>query len=200
MKTKYFIIVFIALIGLISCSNDKNTTPKPKTYFRIDVPKPDYLTFDTLNLPFTFQYPDYGIIEKVQSNNSNSNPNNKWFNISFENYGSTLYLTFVNLSKSMTLDTLVNDSYNFTKEHDKFSSGVIERQYYNKEEKVFGYVFDIKGSQVASPYQFYVTDSSKYFLRGALYFNFKANNDSLAPIINRLKTDIDYMISTLKWK
>lgn len=95
---------------------------------------------------------------------------------------------------------MVNDSYNFTKEHDKFSSGVIEREYENNLEKVYGYVFDIKGSQVASPYQFYVTDSSKYFLRGALYFDFKPNNDSLSPIINRLKTDIENMISTLKWK
>jgi gliding motility-associated lipoprotein GldD len=147
-------------------------------------------------LPFTFQYPDYGTIEKTQEKDANTN----WFNINFKQYGCKLYMTYVSLNKNFRLDTLVNDSYNFTKEHDKFSSGVIEREYENNLEKVYGYVFDIKGSQVASPYQFYVTDSSKYFLRGALYFDFKPNNDSLSPIINRLKTDIENMISTLKWK
>ena len=126
--------------------------------------------------------------------------NINWFKICVKDYGCKLYRTFINLNKDIRSDTLISESYNFTKEHDKFSSGVIEKEFANNKDKVYGYLFDIKGSQVASPYQFYVTDSSKYFLRGALYFDYKANNDSLSPIINRIKTDIDYMISTLKWK
>jgi gliding motility-associated lipoprotein GldD len=196
MKIKYISIILFCIVAFVGCSDNQNSTPKPKTYFRIDVPKPNYLTFDTLSLPFTFQYPNYGVVEEKEDKNSNIN----WFNIYFKDYGCKLYMTFINLNKNVRLDTLINDSYNFTKEHDKFSSGVIEKEFANNKDKVYGYLFDIKGSQVASPYQFYVTDSSKYFLRGALYFDYKANNDSLSPIINRIKTDIDYMISTLKWK
>jgi gliding motility-associated lipoprotein GldD len=196
MKIKHIIILFLSSFFFVGCFNEPVPTPKPKTYFRIDVPMPKYKTFDTLSMPFSFEYPDYGEIERTLT----KNPNNNWFNINFKDYGCKLYVTFLPLSKSIRLDTLVNDSYNFTTEHNKFSSGVVEREFSNTDLKVYGCVFEIKGSQVASPYQFYLTDSSRYFLRGALYFDFKPNNDSLSPIIKRVAADIDNMISTFNWK
>lgn len=66
MKLRFIFIFLIGILVLASCTNNQNSTPKPKTYFRIEVPEPNYLTFDTLMLPFTFQYPDYGTIEKTQ--------------------------------------------------------------------------------------------------------------------------------------
>jgi len=191
-------IILLLFIGFCfsSCFNDEVSTPKPKTYFRLDIPTPTYQKFDTLGLPFSFQYPNYGIVERTEGKFKNKN----WFNINFPNYGCKLYVSLINLTPKVTLDTLINDSYNFTKQHDKLSSGILERAYSNKENKVYGYVFEIKGMEVVSPYQFYITDSSRYFVRGALYFDFKPNNDSLAPIIKRLKIDLDSMISTFKWK
>ena len=70
MKVKYIFIILLSLIGFVGCSKDQNSTPKPKTYFRIDVPKPEYLTFDTLSLPFTFKYPNYGVIEEREDKKS----------------------------------------------------------------------------------------------------------------------------------
>ncbi|MFA6806459.1 MAG: hypothetical protein WCR29_03480 [Bacteroidales bacterium] len=196
MQKRFFLLAILVGVLFISCSDDKNSAPKPKAYFRLDIPKPTYQKFDTLGFPFVFQYPNYGVVERTEQRFDNKN----WFNINYPDYGCKLYISFVNLSPKTTLGNLVNDSYNMTKEHDKFSSGVIERAYSNEESKVYGYVFDIKGTKVVSPYQFYITDSSRYFLRGALYFEINPNNDSLSPIIERVTQDLDYMISTFEWK
>jgi gliding motility-associated lipoprotein GldD len=65
---------------------------------------------------------------------------------------------------------------------------------------VYGLVYQISGSDAASTYQFYLTDSTKNFVRGALYFDLVPNNDSLSPVIEFLKKDIEHMIMTFKWK
>jgi gliding motility-associated lipoprotein GldD len=52
----------------------------------------------------------------------------------------------------------------------------------------------------ASPYQFYLTDSTRHFLRGSLYFDAIPNNDSLAPVIEYVKTDIQHLFETITWK
>ena len=54
--------------------------------------------------------------------------------------------------------------------------------------------------EVPSQFQFYVTDSTKHFLRGALYFRTATKNDSLAPVIQYVKRDILQMVNTLEWK
>jgi gliding motility-associated lipoprotein GldD len=52
----------------------------------------------------------------------------------------------------------------------------------------------------ASPYQFYLTDSTTHWLRGSLYFDAIPNNDSLAPVIDFVKTDIQHIFETMHWK
>jgi len=60
--------------------------------------------------------------------------------------------------------------------------------------------YNIKGADAASTYQFYLTDSTSNFLRGALYFDLVPNNDSLSPVIDFLKADIEQMITSFRWK
>jgi gliding motility-associated lipoprotein GldD len=54
--------------------------------------------------------------------------------------------------------------------------------------------------EVPSQFQVTVTDSSKNFLRAALYFNTKVANDSLQPAIDYMKKDMMHLINTLEWK
>ena len=56
----------------------------------------------------------------------------------------------------------------------------------------------IKG-EVASPFQFITTDSSKNFLRAALYFEKPIKGDSLSPIVDYLKKDMLHVLNTLQW-
>ena len=69
----------------------------------------------------------------------------------------------------------------------------------NEELDVYGIAYQIKGSEAASPYQFYLTDSTSHFLRGALYFNFSPNNDSLKPVIEYVEQDIQRLIESFEW-
>jgi gliding motility-associated lipoprotein GldD len=60
-------------------------------------------------------------------------------------------------------------------------------------------VFELSG-QVPTQIQFYVTDSTKHFIRGALYFETASKNDSLLPVIKYIGNDIVKMLKTLKFK
>jgi gliding motility-associated lipoprotein GldD len=80
------------------------------------------------------------------------------------------------------------------------ASGIKQIVIKDNARKVYGLVYEINGLGTASPYQFYLTDSTRHFLRGALYFDVIPNNDSLAPVITYVKTDIQHLIETLRWK
>ena len=80
------------------------------------------------------------------------------------------------------------------------ASSIENKIYENPEKRIYGLTYTIAGVDAASPYQFYLTDSTKHFIRGALYFNTIPNNDSLAPVIEFLKEDINHLIETFEWK
>ena len=63
---------------------------------------------------------------------------------------------------------------------------------------MYGTVYTLKGN-AASPMQFYLTDSVKNFIRGALYIKEIPNYDSLRPVIGFLSADVIKMIETTEW-
>ena len=98
------------------------------------------------------------------------------------------------------LDSLIESSRKFVDKHISKASSIKEKSYENIDNNIYSIVYNIKGNEVASPYQFFATDKNNHFLRGALYFNMQPNNDSLAPVIEFIEKDIDHLINTLKWK
>ena len=96
-------------------------------------------------------------------------------------------------------DSLVNDAFTMSyKQHTTRASG-IQSQPFQTPNKVGGVYFTLKGN-AATANQFFATDSTKHFLRGALYFNATPNEDSLRPVNNFLKADMEHLINTLRWK
>ena len=69
----------------------------------------------------------------------------------------------------------------------------------SKPNGVYGNVMNIEGD-VATPFQFYLTDSTSHFLRGSLYVRSRINTDSLAPVFEFLKVDAMHMINTFEWQ
>lgn len=191
---RLFLIIALSLC-LHSCFESNPPVPKPKTYFRMDIEEPIYKEFRESNYPYRFEYPDYGHIEKVKGDKDSR----YWLNINFQDFGTKLYLSYKRIDSKTRLEYLVNDSYTFLKEHQKLSSGILEREYESKDKRVYGTAFEIKGNEIASPYQFYLTDSSTHFVRGAIYFDFKTNNDSISNIIERLIIDLENLISSFEW-
>ncbi len=109
----------------------------------------------------------------------------------------------MHLSYKQVEDNL-NDYFEDTRtmafKHISKASSIDNRLIFNQSDSVYGLIYEISGLSAASPYQFFVTDSINHFLRGALYFNVEPNNDSLAPVIEFIKKDIERLITTLKWR
>ncbi len=197
MKGKTFatiiIILFMAMVQ--SCDNPPKT-PLPSTYLRLEVEKAEPKVFDEEDFPFTFIYPSNAMVEK-QDSKSNAI---KWFNLNYKKYNYLVNVSFIPLKTKTDLYNSVSDCYTFLKRHEKLSGGIIQQDYQNNEKQVYGTVFEIKGNDVVSPMQFYLTDSTKYFVRFALNSNFKPNNDSCQVIIDQLKKDLITMVNSFSWK
>lgn len=190
VKMKQILYSLIFLILLTGCQSDY--TPKPRGYFRIDLPEHEYQQFDT-SFPFTFEYPIYASCFPDTSGLAEP----YWINISYPAYKAQLHISYKEIHDN--LNNYLEDSRTLVNKHIPKANAITQQQFLNPKHKVYGLTFSIKGTEAASPYQFYLTDSLSKFVRGALYFNIVPNNDSLGPVIDFLKEDIDHMISTFRW-
>lgn len=182
----------IAAIALCAC-NDNNYTPRPKGYFRIDFPEKTYKKYDA-ECPFKFEIPTYSFLIKEGDD--------CWFDIYFPDYKATVYMTYrpvINDKNSSDIDTLLNDAHNFAYKHTVKADAIEENIFEKDSARVFGCLYNIKGN-VASQLQFYLTDSTNHFMRGSLYFETHPNKDSLAPVVDFIRDDIEHFIESFEWK
>ncbi len=187
---KKIVIIFLSLM-MVAC--ESNYYPKPRGYVRIDLPEKSYQTFDS-TYPYSFSYPAYAVVEP----NTLKNTDPFWIDIDFPQFKGKLHISYKTIDNNLA--DYIEDSRTLVMKHIPKSSGIENTMYENPERKVFGLTYNISGVNAASPYQFYLTDSTHHFLRGALYFSVVPNNDSLAPVIEFLKEDINYLIETFEWK
>ena len=178
------------MIALFSCS--ESYTPKPRGYFRIDLPQKTYLSLDTI-YPYNFEYPAYAIIDT----NLNLGDQKYWMNLQMPQFKATLHLSYKKIDNN--LGQYLEDSHTLVTKLIPKADGIYDSLIVDRNRNVFGLSYRIVGSGAASPYQFFVTDSSTNFVRAALYFNTIPNNDSLQPVINFIISDIDHMIETFEW-
>lgn len=178
------------LIGFIMSSCEENPVPKPSSYYRIDLPKQSYSTWKN-DCPFSFR------ISSLASMNASPEKKECYFNLEYPQFNATLYLSY--LAVDNDLKSLVDQEYSLREKHNSFSTGVGERLYQNPLKNVNAILFDIEGVRAATPLQFFITDSVNHFFRGALYFYNTPNNDSLAPVIKYIKTDIDTLVESFSW-
>lgn len=198
LKQQRLSILFIVLIlgitiGFSSCNNDY--TPKPRGYFRITLPEKKYTLLDSI-YPYTFQYPTYAVI----TNDPLSPQETNWINIEMPVFRGRIHISYKVLSDKKNLINYTEDARTLALKHMPKSSGIRQIAINDPSRKVYGLVYEINGLGAASPYQFYLTDSTNHFIRGSLYFDVLPNNDSLAPVIKYVKTDIQHLFETLNWK
>lgn len=190
MKKHIFIVVTFIAIAFAMCTS--TLTPKPRAYFRISLPEKHYSRISE-DLPYTFEMPQYCHLEEEQSRGAEK----YWTNIVFDKMNAKIHLSFKYLENN--LDTLIDDSHTLAYKH-TIKADAIDKKYYTDDSAhVFALVYNIKGN-VASPIQFFATDSVKCFLRGSLYFNATPNKDSIAPVLDFVAQDITQLIETLRWE
>lgn len=191
VRLRAFFIGLLGLFLLVSC--DQSYTPKPRGYLRIDLPQHSYKTFDEAE-NFSFEVPDYAVVETDKSRPDAYD----WYTIQFPAMKASLHLSYKSVHND--LPRFLEDAHTMAFKHLPKASGIADSVFFIPEHQVEGLFYLISGKGVASPVQFYLTDSTQHFVRGALYFNFLPNNDSIAPVIQHLKIDINHLVSTFKWK
>jgi gliding motility-associated lipoprotein GldD len=172
--------------------------PKPKGYFRIDLPEKTYTRFLKDDYPYSFEYPAYASIEKDSMFFEQKAENPWWINISMPSLNATIYISYKEIKGENTLIKLLNDSYNMSHYHSKKAAYINEKESFHTPSGVHGLFYDV-GGNAASAVQFYATDSQQHFIRGALYFNATPNVDSLKPLNDFLRKDVEHFINTLNW-
>jgi gliding motility-associated lipoprotein GldD len=181
---KYTSIFLIVSLLLLSCGGE--VLPKPKGFLRLEYPQASYNKMQS-NCPYTFDKNELAVIDPKQ---------NCWMNLEYPALNGTLHLSYVPVNGN--LDALLQDVQKLTYEHAVKADAIEPTVYENKEQGVYGMVYEVEGN-AASQAQFYVTDSTKHFLTGSLYFNVRPNYDSIFPAVVYIKKDIRTLIESLKW-
>jgi len=190
-----FILSVVAAMGFAACNS--RFTPKATGYPAIELPNKNYLSNAVIDLPYSFDIPSYAIVDKKIANGGVNQQQKGWMNLQFPTLNATLYISYNSVQKDK-LEVLVRDAYNFANNHSNKAS-FIEDSAFENPNGLKGVFFHL-GGDVASPYQFFITDSSRHFLRGALYFDTTPNADSLAPVIDFLYQDLKQLVNSFHWK
>ena len=192
LGSKFKVLSSLFMILLSSCDN-KHYQPKPKGYFRIDFPEREYVRLDSMS-HYSFEYPTYTTITPDYL----SPQEKEWINVEYPPYKGTIHISYKTVNDN--LDAYLEDSYYMMTKHISRAMGIRDSIIVNPDRDVYGLVYFLEGEGVASPMQFYLTDSVNHFMRGSLYFNVKTNNDSLAPVIDFILDDVRHLIETVEWK
>lgn len=178
------ILIFLALLAVVAC---RQSIPKPLGYMRFDLPEKQYRLFDSL-CPYSFDIPVYA---RMIPNNAGK----FWFDLYFPQYAATIYLSYLPVAGN--LDRLLDESHSFVYSHTVKADAIEEKLLINNGN--FALLSEI-GGDAATPLQFFITDSLSHFLRGSLYFYSVPNRDSLLPLINFIRQDIEHLISSTNFK
>lgn len=190
MRIKWYLFVLSLLGGFGACKQEY--TPKPRAYFRIAFPEKAYQPL-TLDLPYRFDVASYS--KAVPDMDRFAEPD--WINIQTPRNKAELHISYARLNNN--LSDHIENSRKFVYKHTIKADAIDEQLYIDHQNRVFGTIFYIDGN-AASPVQFYLTDSTRNFMRGALYIRELPNIDSIRPVIDFLKPDVIRLIETTRWK
>ncbi|MBW3545748.1 MAG: gliding motility lipoprotein GldD [Bacteroidetes bacterium] len=196
MKSLPMLILLVAIVlPLAGCGGDgSGYVPKPRAYNRIDLPEASYIALpDTF--PYSFEYSTHARLKRDTSWIAER----YWLNVYYPELGANVQLTYKPLDGSeQKLKEHLRDAYKLTSKHQIKATSIEETVLVTPSGKT-AVVEELSG-EVPSQFQFFITDSTRHFLRGALYFRTATQNDSLEPVIEYVKKDIIHMLNTLEWE
>lgn len=185
------ISIIIILFSIVSCG-DSELIPKPPTYLRLELPDHEYdVVVD--DCPYAMYLPEmYKATNAINNNVSTCNKD-----IDLGPLNGVIHFSYIEMTNPLSeYVNFVNDKVD---EHKIMATGIRDKQIIRKEDSVFCTFFELQGN-VASPFQFYLTDSTSRFVSGVVYFNSRPNYDSLKPTLDYLKVDLNHLINTFTWK
>ncbi|NER14530.1 gliding motility lipoprotein GldD [Leptobacterium flavescens] len=178
------VFLFLAIL-FFSCKND--TLPKPKAMLRLEYPRPYYKAMEN-PCPFGFEVNE---IARLKGNADCQ------MEIEYPKLKATIHITYREVKNN--IDSLLRDAQKLTYEHVVKADDIAEQPFINEDFNTYGMLYEV-GGNAASQSQFYITDSSRHFLTGSLYFYSKPNYDSILPAAAYVKNDIRRLMESLQWK
>jgi len=202
--TLFFLCALCAT--LMSCKPKALPEPKPMGYFRIDLPDHKYKSLDVsqalpneqadirVTPPFTCEQSVYA------TTTMEMHPDNLWMNITYPKLNASLRFTCFTVKNADSLRKLMISEDKLVKFHYQKADDVQFSIVNDPDAHLWGQTYEIFGKEVATPFQFWLTDSLHHFVRASLYFEGTPNNDSLQPVIQYLKEDAMHLVNTFAWK
>lgn len=189
---KGYSLVLVVIISIVIGCKEEINIPKPPSYLRLELPDHSYKQIDT-ECPYSFEIADLYAIKDVYSGDVKTCHKD----IDLGPLNGTLHFSYLEIVDPLAnYVNFVNDKVD---EHKIKASAINDTRIAFPEKNVFGTFFQLEGD-VASPFQFYLTDSTSNFVSAVVYFNSVPNYDSLKPTLDYLKVDLDHFIETFEWK
>lgn len=193
-KSRRAFNIFVAGTLSLAVGCKRDYLPKPVGYNRLILPEATYRPSpDTL--PYSFQYSTHANLLPDTS----SIRERYWVELYYPELKANIHITYKRLNHDKKLlKEFLDDAYTLTAKH-QIKAYAIDEVIAKTPNGKTAVIAELEG-EVPSQFQFTMTDSTENFLRGALYFNTKVQNDSLAPAIAYMKKDIMELINTLAWR
>jgi gliding motility-associated lipoprotein GldD len=184
---------------LSACGEEHVALPKPRAYPRVEFPQSLKATLLEIDeCPFVMTYPDFFEYRKTSQFFGESVEDLCWFNLHYHPWKADIYFTYHPISKDHSLQKMVDDAFEMANKHTAKAEFISERAI-RTDKGNGGIYFELEGPS-ASAVQFFLTDSTQHFVRGALYFESKSVPDSLAPMVQFMKGEMIQIINSIAWR
>jgi gliding motility-associated lipoprotein GldD len=185
----YRILLAVSLIPAFWACKE-SYTPKPRGYFRIELPAAAYITVTADSLPYSLDVPKSATIAFNATNG---------LTITYpETLSAKIYCSYLNVNTD-SFPAAVNEAYRLSAAQMKNSQEPRRENYSNEEAHVFASVLQSKGAS-AVPLQFILTDGQHRIFRGVLMYDSLHDVDSIMPVTDYLRHDISRIIESFNWK
>ena len=213
IKASKLLSLILPILLLYACKSPY--TSKKRGYYKIDFPERSYVKFEEAGFPYRFEYPSYARVVRDSTYFDQDTLNPYWINIDFPSLGGKMFLSYKAVGGSSTykvkqpdgtykdsvgknvFDLMVNDAFKLTGKNEVVASS-IKDSVFRTPNGVSGVFFRV-GGNAATARQFFVSDTTKHFFRGALYFEATPNADSIRPVVDFLQKDINHLLQTFRW-
>ena len=188
-------ILFTILVTIIfyACKND-SPVPKPPTYLRTEFPEHTYRMVSN-DCPYELKLAEIYNYKPCIFEKSNFCMQQ----IDLGPLNGSLFLYYIRIPSKDSLPAIINYANDKVDDHKIKADKIDFTQLIDRDKRVFGTFFELKGN-VATNFQFYLTDSTNNFLRGEVLLNCRPNYDSLRPSLEYLKRDLLELVNNFKWQ
>lgn len=195
-KARIWYFIGMACLVLWACNSPYSF--KKRGYFKIAFPEKKYQLFDKPGFPYTFEYPVYGEIIQDSLFFDQKTENDWWLNVDFPGYNGRIHISYKDVRR-YDFDSLVSDAFQMSFKQHTYKASGIRDSVMKTPNGVEGIYFTLMGN-TATANQFFLTDSTRHFLRGALYFSATPNSDSLSVVNDFFKKDMLHLINSVRWR